>query len=165
MELGQIQNELTSLENELLKLDKYLLATGKSDRDNNTVILELHKLKKRSLEVGFRLDIYEDSRKRKAPEERQRLVDMRKKIELLDNYNSMLVQYKQKNSLNLIALVSLIFLPLTLITGYFGMNFRYMGGPLKRRGVFGIKDPNIFVMVLFAVAIVVMVVVVRFKKM
>jgi len=149
-----IENKLFNLEKDIIKLDKYLLITGEPHKDQ-IIIVNLHELKKRVIRLHFIIDLYEYNNKVKIKKDRERLDKISHKIKLLDNYNSMIIEYKQKNSLNIIALMSLIFLPLTLITGYFGMNFEGMGAPSKSKGIFTIGKPNYFVFLLFIISIII----------
>ena len=43
---------------------------------------------------------------------------------------------------HLLTLVATIFLPLSFITGFFGMNFKSMGVPSLKNGIFTIKDAS-----------------------
>lgn len=49
---------------------------------------------------------------------------------------SSLVSGEQNNVINRLAIVSTIFLPLTFLTGFFGMNFTYLTDELESRGIF-----------------------------
>ena len=153
MKLEEIENKLFNLEKDIAKMDKYLLITREPHKDQ-IIIVNLHELKRRVIRLHYMMDLYEYKNKTKIKKDRERLNKINHKIKLLDNYNSMIIEYKQKNSLDIIALVSLIFLPLTLITGYFGMNFRGMGSPAKSKGIFTIGKPNYFVFILFIVSII-----------
>ena len=57
---------------------------------------------------------------------------------------------KRGTSIDLIAIINLVFLPLSVIVGWFGMNFQSMGAPtLKNNGIFGIKYGQTFIFGLF----------------
>lgn len=155
MNHGDIENSLSVMEKDIAKLDEFLLATGRPQKDN-TIIGNLHDLKRKVIRLHLMIDLYEYNHKTIEKSTNNRLTKINQKIVLLDSYNSMIIKYKQKKTLDILALVSLIFLPLSLITGYFGMNFVGMGTPLKKTGIFSISKPNYFVMVLFAISIVVM---------
>lgn len=49
---------------------------------------------------------------------------------------SSLVSGEQNNVINRLAIVSTVFLPLTFLTGFFGMNFTYLTDELESRGIF-----------------------------
>lgn len=82
-------------------------------------------------------------------------------LKFLDKYYNNVLQVKQKQSLDSLTLVTLIFLPLTLITGYFGMNFKDMGSPSIGQGVFTWKKGQHFVFSLFIISIVIILILVR----
>ena len=86
---------------------------------------------------------------------------MNKNLRFLDRYYNNVMQAKQKQSLDSLTLVTLIFLPLTLITGYFGMNFKAMGSPSVGKGVFNWHKGQHFVFFLFVISIVIIIVLVR----
>jgi len=58
----------------------------------------------------------------------------------------------------ILTLINMIFLPLGVIVGYFGMNFAYMGNPLSENttGIMGVSHPNSFIFLLFIISISVM---------
>ena len=154
MKLEDIHKQLLLLEKNLAQLDSYLLIAGEPHKDKK-IIVNIHDLKRTILRLHFMIDLYEYNNKKQLKNERHRLVNITRKMKLLDNYNAMIIQFKQKNSLDIIALLSLIFLPLTLITGYFGMNFEGMGAPSKFKGIFTIQKPNKFVFILFIISIII----------
>ncbi|MFF8865188.1 CorA family divalent cation transporter [Streptomyces sp. NPDC015139] len=62
---------------------------------------------------------------------------------------SSLVSGEQNGVINRLAIVSTIFLPLTFITGYFGMNFSYLTDEMESRAVFWLLAVALQVVVLF----------------
>ena len=57
----------------------------------------------------------------------------------------------------ILTLIATIFLPLGVIVGFFGMNFKSMGAPaLKNKGVFNIKhaDKFVFWMAIFSIIVI-----------
>ena len=85
-------------------------------------------------------------------------------IELIDNYNTQLTSKDQQDSIDKLTLLNTIFLPLTLITGYYGMNFRSMGSPSLSKGIFAIKNSNTFVLLLFVISIILTIIFYRFQR-
>ncbi|MFF1836052.1 CorA family divalent cation transporter [Streptomyces sp. NPDC058231] len=101
---------------------------------------------------------------RDFPEERQKLArsyQRAAKLALTDiaslqdasrrafvSYSS-LVSGEQNGVINRLAIVSTIFLPLTFLTGFFGMNFTYMTDELESRAVFWILAVGVQAIVLF----------------
>ncbi|MFJ7152815.1 CorA family divalent cation transporter [Streptomyces sp. NPDC100445] len=63
---------------------------------------------------------------------------------------SSLVSGEQNGVINRLAIVSTIFLPLTFLTGYFGMNFSYLTDEMESRAVFWLLAVALQVGVLFA---------------
>ncbi|MEU4092935.1 CorA family divalent cation transporter [Streptomyces sp. NPDC026673] len=98
------------------------------------------------------------------PEERQRLAASYQRaarmvlasIESLQDASrrtfasySSLVSGEQNGVINRLAIVSTIFLPLTFLTGFFGMNFTYMTDELESRIVFWLLAVGLQALVLF----------------
>ena len=62
---------------------------------------------------------------------------------------SSLVSGEQNNVINRLAIVSTIFLPLTFLTGFFGMNFTYLTDELESRSIFWLLAVGLQVVFLF----------------
>ena len=71
-------------------------------------------------------------------------------IKFLDHQS----KYLNFFSSNILTLVATIFLPLTFITGFFGMNFQSMGVPSLKKGIFTVKHADFWI-ALFSFAIII----------
>lgn len=63
-----------------------------------------------------------------------------------DLYRSTL-EYEQNNTMNVFTIVTVLFLPLTLITGWYGMNFKYMPELSWKYGYLGVFVISIFIVI------------------
>lgn len=74
-----------------------------------------------------------------------------KNIRLLDDIDNH-IDYKinkiQHQKTKILTIVSTIFLPLGFIVGFFGMNFKSMGVPSLKHGIFTIKHSEKFIFIL-----------------
>mgnify|MGYP001245297323 CR=1 FL=1 len=179
MRVEDIDKQLDSLLKKIKNLDKYLINIGAPHKDVNIDIFEI---KRKAMRLEFAMDYFDfssdiqpgSSGKSGFPIQRRKLNRIKNYIELIGNYNDLILQHKQKKRLDIIALLGLIFAPLSIITGYFGMNFQRFGGPAttglsisqtKQRGVLTYKHPHIFSFILFvASAIIMMVLYYYFNK-
>jgi Mg2+ and Co2+ transporter CorA len=73
------------------------------------------------------------------------LKTMSEKMSYINKYEERELLNKQKSSINVLTYINLIFLPLTLVTSYFGMNFYSMGATNIKQGIFGIPYSQPFV--------------------
>lgn len=71
----------------------------------------------------------------------------------IDTYERNNILKNQQKSLDIISWISVILLPLTVITGYYGMNFASMGSPSTNKGPFSFRYGQIWVFFLFAVSL------------
>ena len=78
-------------------------------------------------------------------------------MKLFDDYSDDLALWRTHHNVNLLTIISIMSVPLTLITGYFGMNFIKMGAGGKK-GIFWIKNPHKFILLLTIIAIILSVV-------
>lgn len=75
---------------------------------------------------------------------------LEKELKIINEFHLNILHFKKKRRLDILTLVNTIFLPLSLIVGYFGMNFKSMGGPGQ---ILTNKNGQILVFTLFAVTI------------
>ena len=59
-----------------------------------------------------------------------------KRLQRLHTYLKHLLNQHQKFQLNILTIIATIFLPLGVIVGFFGMNFKSMGAPSLKKGIF-----------------------------
>jgi hypothetical protein len=155
MDLEQLNTHISQLTKNLENMDEYLLKTGSPHKDK-PINHGLYEIRKSAIRVEFELDALEIRNNVEYKDSRKKLEKLKKNIKLFTDYNSMVLQHKQKTSIDLISLIGLIFLPFGIITGYFGMNFKGMGECGKKTvGVFSIKYPNLFVFILFVISTII----------
>lgn len=106
---------------------------------------KFHNIQKRLIINEIELDKYEFSNNIKLSNERKKILNIKSKLNNILKYYNIISSYKQRDSLHLLSLVSLIFLPLGTIVGYFGMNF------INMRKSFSVKNPHKFVFSLFII--------------
>ena len=82
-------------------------------------------------------------------------------MENIDTYERKNILTNQQKSLDIISWISVILLPLTLITGYYGMNFASMGSPSTEKGPFSFKYGQIWVFFLFGVSLTITIVLLK----
>ena len=82
------------------------------------------------------------------------LEKMKKNIQIIDKYETRNLVLGQKKSLDILTLITLIFLPIGAIVGYFGMNFGSMGNPIgNNKGILNVKYGQGLVFALFFISI------------
>lgn len=67
-------------------------------------------------------------------------------IQNLDHYILSTQSLDNNKSMDILTYINFVTLPLGLITGYFGMNFYYMGNPKGSKGILQNKDYNIYIL-------------------
>ena len=84
-----------------------------------------------------------------------KLATLTDSMNLITEYENRETQTSQKKSLNVLTYISIIVLPLTLITSYFGMNFGSMGAVAERKGILALGWGQGFVFVLGTLSVVI----------
>lgn len=76
-----------------------------------------------------------------------------KKIQFYIDYLNHQIDVLNDFQSELLTLIATIFLPLTFITGFFGMNFKSMGVPSLKKGIFDLKhaDSKILLFSVFSI--------------
>jgi len=75
-------------------------------------------------------------------------------VNLVNQYEQRETLVRQKRSIDILTYVSIIILPLTLITGYFGMNWSSMGMQAKKTGILTLRWGQLFVFLISAITII-----------
>lgn len=142
----KIDEALVKLDKQLLKLDTLLI--DNNTNNNDIKMNDIRDIKKHILDIQIAINVLKHENKYLNLNEQQgKLDELLKNMDLLNQYNHLLLEHYETGILNTISLINLIFLPLGVITGYFGMNFAQMG-PYEnsKKGILTIKKPNIFVL-------------------
>jgi Mg2+ and Co2+ transporter CorA len=84
----------------------------------------------------------------------EQLAKLSDSMNLITQYENRETQANQKKSLNILTYISIIVLPLTLITSYFGMNFGSMGAIAERKGVLSMRWGQVFVIGMGVVSVI-----------
>ena len=145
-----INNKLDLIKNEIKELDEKII----KEKDLNKLHKQLYQVKKSLLKIKIEYDEYKLNNFKDNEIERQ-IDNYSDNVEVLfDYYNHLLLKKNHKN-INNISIINTIFLPLALITGYFGMNFSHMGNPTLSKGILAIKNSHYFIIFLFIVCIII----------
>ena len=71
----------------------------------------------------------------------------------IDDYIDYKINKIQHEKTKILTIVSTIFLPLSFIVGFFGMNFKSMGAPSLAKGIFTINHSEKFILILSSISI------------
>lgn len=126
-------NDITAMEYHIGNLEEYAMLGDKHQGDINNEVFRLRKLIN---------DSYPNDSKQKE--------DWLERLDNIEKYRAAKMQEKQQKTLDTLTVISVIFLPLTLIVAYFGMNFKTMK-------IYTTKQPHRLVLTLLALAILVVV--------
>ena len=145
MDIIKIENSIKILRNKVFNLENSI-----QNKNKNKLITKLMLIKRKVVGIEISLNKIE-LKKIDVSKQRKQLVKINHILEHYDDYSDDLARAKHYRNTYLLTLITIISFPLTVIVGYFGMNFVGMGSPKK--GIFGVKNPHIFVFILAAVAI------------
>lgn len=145
-----IGKKIQSLRDAFKVIISDILYTNKSD---NTINSQIDNIRKRLLYLNLVYNTH--SADWNLPTTVKAELDkLRSSMDLVNKYEARETLRSQKKRIDVLTYVSIIVLPLTLITGYFGMNFRSMGAPSKSIGILTLNRGQLFVFILFALSIV-----------
>ena len=153
-DLKGLSNMMDGLNNDFLSGDKTLMESTSRFRNINKIYLEL---KLRFNHITFEIEkgkFKYDEKKIKDLEDE--LVKIKDSLDLLSEELQRETDEAQSYTLSMLTLIETIFLPLGVLTGYFGMNFSSMGGHVGKGhepapGLLGIKYGQTFVWGIMAV--------------
>ena len=129
---------LEELERQFESIDQAIVSWDASKRDRLPFYRrELRKLHR----AGLQLKLDDDSRARA----RARLEHLLRDVQIAQDFLNSLQIDEQNQSLRILSNISTVCLPLSLITGFFGMNFAWMGIDPDTRGVYRWRHAQAFV--------------------
>jgi Mg2+ and Co2+ transporter CorA len=148
-EINLLTHDVEVIINLLVNIDNKIL--NASIKDNSKLTNELFIIRKKIFNVNFRLHKLEllDNQNNNLKNLKNKIKFMIDNFRLINDFNRQILQKNKKKAIDTLTIVNTIFLPLSLITGYFGMNFKSMGVPSNKTGIFTIKNSQAFVFLLF----------------
>lgn len=154
-DINYLETILNKLETSIINLDNNI---NYQKPDHQMISERLYYIKKLKIFLGINFYKLKNNSKYQKSIKLNNLIKkldyIEKNIELIDDFNTQLSDKKRNSSLDTLTRVNTIFLPLTLIVGYFGMNFQSMGAPSNKSGIFTLKYGQGFVFFLMLLSIV-----------
>ena len=141
LNLNDLEKKIKILDNNIFK-----------NKENKSDILYIYK--KKIIELSIKYDEFLLDNKNNIIID-NKIKKIKNNIDLLIEYNEFINNNKRNSNINNISFINTIFLPLALITGYFGMNFSKMGNPTLKKGILSIHHAHKFVFILFLICIIV----------
>ena len=148
--LRKVDNEIEDVINTLVYIDEKIL--NKDLIDTRKLSNMMFNIRRRIFKVNFKiheLELLTRGNNKKIERMKRKLKFMHENFKLINDYNIQILQRNKKKAIDTLTIVNTIFLPLALITGYFGMNFKSMGAPSNKTGIFTLKYGQGFVLALF----------------
>ena len=148
-QINLLNKDIEVIINLLVNIDNKIL--NSNIKDNDKLTNELFIIRKKIFNVNFKLHKLEllDNQNQNLNIIKNKIKYMNDNFKLINDFNKQILQKNKKKAIDTLTIVNTIFLPLSLITGYFGMNFKSMGAPSNKSGIFTIKNSQLFVFLLF----------------
>jgi len=151
--IKNLEVEITEFEEYIEQLNADFLSGDKVAQSNFSNRLDMGK--KKYLEMFLRIESFLNQKKQIEKEKiditqfddlKSRVEYVKKILDLLVEEQSVTEQKKHGKSLKVLAVVEILFLPLGVLTGYFGMNFSSMGDPgdPSKGGLYSMKYGQLF---------------------
>ena len=148
--IQELNDDIKTLESRVDILNNEFLTEGKGIMENSKRFTNINKL---YLELRLRMnhinnELEKNKNKRyrddKIEQYEKRLSKIKGSLDLLNEELKRETEEMQSSKLHMLTLIETIFLPLGVITGYFGMNFSSMGGHVGTKhkpapGILGVK--------------------------
>ena len=160
--IKNMRNDLDNTLDEVLNFDSRILNSNLIDK-NEPITKDLFKIKKHEIKTELELDEIELEFNTELKDDRKKLKKIKENLNLFDEYNDLILKQKNSKSIDLIQLITFIFLPLGVIVGFFGMNFQKMGMyKSQKTGIYTLTNPIIFIFLLFIIFAVFMIQIYKF---
>lgn len=143
--LEEIEKKMIVLEKQVSDLDNKISFEKPDHEYISNARFAINKLKL-FLELKILgLELHQEEHKKRLEYIMKRLHIVDKNLEIIKDFNTALHNKRQTKAIDSLTIVNTIFLPLTLIVGYFGMNFKSMGCPTNKTGILTMDYGQIFV--------------------
>ena len=163
MEIESLNKEIKNIINLLEETDDEILHD--KIKDNKVLTEKLFNLHKKIFILNLKIHQLE----LKYPRDEKVKILIKKmdfileNFNLLNDFNKEILQQNKKRAIDTLTIVNTIFLPLALITGFYGMNFKSMGVPSLKKGVFTIKHAQRYIFFLFLFFIIIILIIFYFN--
>jgi len=124
-DMDSLERRIDNLNNDFLLHNKGLMENTEKFRDINKIYLEL---RLRLNHINSELEENNKYKTNKIKRYEETMTKMKTSLDLLSEELKRETDESQSYTLNMLTLIETIFLPLGVLTGYFGMNFSSMGG-------------------------------------
>jgi magnesium transporter len=142
-----IQEDLEKLEKQLYTIDDKILDDKVDTKKIQDELLEAKKLKMKTL-IRLNAIYYETNgiTKKKYEEYKEKVEHITTLLSTFEEYNTSNTQKEIQRGIDILTMVTLIVLPLTLITSFFGMNFNSLGNVTSKYGLFSKRNAHWYVL-------------------
>ena len=148
-----IEQKIDSLMKEIQTVNQEILEGKISNKD---VDLNIKNITRKSLYINLEYNsnrISDPAKDWSKVDNKMNIVNDNMKS--ITTYENDIILKTQKNGIDIISIVSLFFLPLTFIVGYYGMNFKSMGIFEKdTKGPFAYEYGQLFVWILIVISLI-----------
>ena len=148
--IDSLDKDIDSIIATLLDIDDKILF--KKNINDKKLESMMHDLRKKIFQVNFylhKLELTDSNNNALIKQLKKKHEFMLQNYELINDYSKQILEKDKKKSMDTLTMVNTIFLPLGLITGYFGMNFKSMGSHTHSKGILSFPHGQTLVITLF----------------
>lgn len=144
--MESIKKELLKININVLDLENQALTNDNKLTDAKMVLKIRSKVIK--LEKKYREFIYKN--KKEDDQNIDNIINrIEKRLDIINDLNKVILDKKLNEQQKLLTIINAIFLPLGILVGYFGMNFKYFGSLCEENGVLAVGNPHILMFIMF----------------
>jgi len=148
--IDSLNKDIDQIISILLDLDdRFLSKKNINDKKIENVMIDL---RKKIFQVNFylhKLELSDSNNDALIKQIKKKHQFMLENYQLINDYSKQVLERDKKKSMDTLTMVNTIFLPLGLITGYFGMNFKSMGSHTHNKGILSFTHGQTLVVTLF----------------